>query len=41
MLTIAPFFVGLFAVMQVPITVMVGYHRLQTGVYFLDGGDQT
>jgi uncharacterized protein len=41
MLTIAPFFVGLFAVIQVPITVMVGYYRLQTGVYFLDGGDQT
>jgi hypothetical protein len=41
MLTIAPFFVGLFAVIQIPITVMVGYRRLQTGVQFLDGGDQT
>jgi uncharacterized protein len=41
MLTIAPFFVGLFAVIQIPITVMVGYRRLQTRVPFLDGGDQT
>jgi hypothetical protein len=30
MLTIAPFFIGLFAAIQVPITVMVGHHRLQT-----------
>jgi uncharacterized membrane protein YecN with MAPEG domain len=40
MLTIAPFFIGLFAVIQIPLTVMVGYRRLQTGVPFLDGGDQ-
>ena len=41
MLLIAPLFVGLFALIQIPITVMVGYRRLQTGIQFLDGGDQT
>jgi uncharacterized membrane protein YecN with MAPEG domain len=40
-LTITPFFIGLFAVMQVPITGMVGYRRFQTRVPFFDGGDQT
>jgi uncharacterized membrane protein YecN with MAPEG domain len=39
-LAIAPFFIGLFAVMQVPITILVGYRRFQTGVPFFDGGDQ-
>ncbi|AVP96340.1 hypothetical protein C7S18_03660 [Ahniella affigens] len=33
------FFVGLLAIMQVPMTVMVGYRRLKTGIQFLDGGD--
>jgi hypothetical protein len=34
-------FIGLFAVIQVPLTVMVGYRRVQTGIQFFDGGDQT
>jgi uncharacterized protein len=41
MLTITPIFIALFAVIQVPITGLVGYRRFQTGVPFLDGGDQT
>src|SRR5262245_37887593 len=40
-LTVAPFFIGLLAVMQVPITVAVGYRRLQTRIAFFDGGDRT
>jgi uncharacterized membrane protein YecN with MAPEG domain len=40
-LTVAPVFIGLFAVMQVPITGTVGYRRFQTGVPFFDGGDHT
>jgi uncharacterized membrane protein YecN with MAPEG domain len=40
-LAITPFFIGFFAVMQVPITGMVGYRRFQTRVPFFDGGDQT
>jgi uncharacterized membrane protein YecN with MAPEG domain len=40
-LTVAPFFIGLFAVMQVPITITVGYRRLQTRIPFFDGGDGT
>jgi uncharacterized protein len=35
-LTVAPFFIGLFAVM-----VTVGYRRLQTRIAFFDGGDRT
>lgn len=34
-------FIGLFAVAQVPLTVMVGYHRLKTDIHFQDGGDIT
>lgn len=34
-------FIGLFALIQIPLTVMVGYRRVQTGIQFLDGGDQT
>ncbi len=33
-------FVGVFAVVQVPLTVLVGYRRTQTNIQFLDGGDQ-
>lgn len=33
------FFIGLFALIQVPLTVMVGFRRMQTGIQFLDGGD--
>ena len=35
------FFIGLFALIQIPLTVMVGYRRVQTGIQFFDGGDQT
>ena len=38
---ITALFVGLFALIQVPLTIMVGYRRVQTGIQFLDGGDQT
>jgi uncharacterized membrane protein YecN with MAPEG domain len=38
---ITTLFVGIFAVIQVPMTVMVGYRRAQTGIQFFDGGDQT
>jgi uncharacterized protein len=38
---ISTLFVGVFAVIQVPLTVMVGYRRVTTGIQFLDGGDQT
>ncbi|EYC50569.1 hypothetical protein AZ34_05490 [Hylemonella gracilis str. Niagara R] len=34
-------FIGVFALIQVPLTVMVGYRRVQTNIQFLDGGDQT
>ena len=32
--------IGFFALMQVPLTIIVGYRRVQTGVHFFDGGDQ-
>src|SRR5262245_5486631 len=38
-LTVAPCFIGLLAVMQVPITFAVGYRRLQARIPFFDGGD--
>ena len=38
---ISTLFVGVFAVVQVPLTVMVGYRRARTGIQFFDGGDQT
>lgn len=34
-------FVGLLALIQIPLTVMVGFRRVQTGIQFFDGGDQT
>ena len=34
------FFIGVFAIIQVPLTVMVGYRRAQTKIQFFDGGDQ-
>ena len=40
-LSISVFFVGLFVLVQIPMTVMVGYRRVQTGIQFMDGGDQT
>lgn len=33
-------FVGIFAILQVPLTVLVGYRRAQTHIQFFDGGDQ-
>ena len=34
-------FIGLLAIAQVPMTVMVGYRRLKTDIHFQDGGDVT
>jgi uncharacterized membrane protein YecN with MAPEG domain len=34
-------FVGIFALLQIPMTIMVGYRRAVTGIQFLDGGDTT
>lgn len=34
-------FVGLFAVMHVPLTMAVGLYRAKTGIVFLDGGNET
>ena len=39
--TVTPVVVAMFLVFQVIITNLVGYRRLQTGIHFLDGGDQT
>ncbi len=36
---ISSFFIGLFALAQVPLTVVVGYRRARTGIQFSDGGD--
>lgn len=36
---ISAVFIGVFAVLQVPLTVLVGYRRARTGVQFFDGGD--
>lgn len=36
---ISAIFVGLFALVQVPLTVAVGYRRAKTGIQFFDGGD--
>lgn len=33
-------FVGLFALIQIPLTILVGFRRVQTGIQFFDGGDQ-
>jgi uncharacterized membrane protein YecN with MAPEG domain len=40
-ISITVLFIGLFALIQIPLTVMVGYRRLKTGIQFFDGGDQT
>jgi uncharacterized protein len=34
-------FIGVFAMIQIPLTAMVGYRRAQTGIQFMDGGDVT
>jgi hypothetical protein len=33
-------FIGIFTLIQIPLTVMVGFRRVQTGIPFMDGGDQ-
>jgi uncharacterized protein len=38
---ISTLFIGIFVVLQIPLTVMVGYRRARTGIQFSDGGDQT
>jgi hypothetical protein len=38
-LHVAPLFAGVFALIQVPMTIAVGYRRLRTGIQFLDEGD--
>jgi uncharacterized protein len=40
-ISISTLFIGAFAVLQIPLTVMVGYRRARTGIQFFDGGDQT
>lgn len=40
-LPVSTLFIGLFALLQVPMTIMVGYRRAQTEIPFLDGGDTT
>jgi uncharacterized protein len=40
LLPITTIFIGLFALLQVPLTVLVGYRRVQTNIQFFDGGDQ-
>lgn len=40
-LNITLWFIGLFAVIQVPLTMMVGLRRAETRIGFLDGGDKT
>jgi len=37
---ITALFIGIFVVLQIPLTVMVGYRRARTGIQFFDGGDQ-
>lgn len=38
-LPITTIFIGLLAVAQIPLTVMVGYYRLKSNIHFQDGGD--
>lgn len=33
-------FIGIFALIQIPLTVLVGFRRVQTGIQFMDGGDK-
>ena len=39
MLNTTAAFVGILALLHIPLTVMVGYHRAKTGIQFFDGGD--
>ena len=38
-LQITVLFVGLLALIQIPMTFAVGLYRVKTGIHFLDGGD--
>jgi len=37
---ITALFIGVFVLLQIPLTIMVGYRRARTGIQFFDGGDQ-
>lgn len=39
MLNTTATFIGIFALIHIPFTVLVGYHRARTGIQFFDGGD--
>ncbi|TDM05716.1 MAG: hypothetical protein C4K60_13400 [Ideonella sp. MAG2] len=39
MLNTTATFIGIFALLHIPFTVLVGYHRARTGIQFFDGGD--
>jgi len=41
MVSVTLIFVCVFILAQIPLTVLVGLHRLKTGIQFLDGGDTT
>ncbi|MBK7974328.1 MAG: MAPEG family protein [Deltaproteobacteria bacterium] len=36
---IATLFIGIFVLLQIPLTILVGYRRARTGIQFFDGGD--
>jgi len=36
---IATTFIGIFVLLQIPLTILVGYRRARTGIQFFDGGD--
>lgn len=38
---ISALFIGLFSLIQIPLTVVVGYRRAKTGIQFFDEGDVT
>ena len=38
---ISTVFIGILVLLQIPLTIMVGYRRVRTGIQFFDGGDQT
>ena len=41
MIPVTLIFVSVFILAQIPLTVLVGLHRLKTNIQFLDGGDTT
>jgi uncharacterized membrane protein YecN with MAPEG domain len=40
-LPVTALFIAVFALLQVPMTVVVGLRRAKSGIQFLDGGDET